>query len=68
MARRGGQPLLELALKMALVGKAQLQRHLGNPFAALEQLLGTVDALVDLVGVRSLAVVVFEVANQLVAA
>lgn len=64
MPGRGGQPLFEVPLKMALVGKAQLLRHVGDALAALEQALGAVDALIQLIGVRGLPISVFRAANK----
>lgn len=60
MPGRGGQPLFEMPLKMALISKAQLLRHVGDALAALEQAFGAVDALIQLIGVRGLPISVFK--------
>ena len=52
--RRGGAALLEVPLEVGIVRKAQLLRHIRQTRALLEQLFGTVQALVYLEGVGGL--------------
>lgn len=60
-------PLLEMALEVGLVSKAQLVCHICQTRALLEQYLGPVQALVDLEGMGCLSKGLLELAYQLVA-
>lgn len=61
----GGVALLELALEMRLIGKAELVRHVGQRATSLEQQLGPIQPQVDLIGMGCLSKGLFEFADQL---
>lgn len=62
-----GVAFFEVPLEVALVGKPQRVRHVGQRVALPQQALGVVDALVQLEGVRCLTIGLFEAADQVVA-
>ena len=58
----------EMALKVALIGKAELQRYIDDRLLLFEQLLAAVDALVQLKGMRRLSIGLLEVEDQVIGA
>lgn len=61
----GGMALLEHALKVRLVGKAEPVRHVGQVGTLADQLLGRVQAQVDLVGMGRLSEGLLEFSDEL---
>ena len=60
-----GQVLFERALKMRLISKPSLQRHIGNQLPATQTLAGKLDALIDQKRMRCHAVMLLERADQI---
>ena len=58
--------VFEVTLKMALIGKPKLLRHVHDGMSLLEQLLAPIDALVELKGMRCLAIGLLEAADQMI--